>query len=294
MENKRTKILVSLAALSIGVIGLVIFLQPITIETDTQEIASQEENLLAQSAPPVLSNPKSSPQIRAAGAYLMTNGEPLYALGDKKVWPIASITKLMTAFVARQVIEPTEEIVIGKEAVAAFGDVGEFGVGEKFKADDLVKAMLISSSNDAAKALAMHYGEAEFVSEMNKVTREIGMSNTNFVDSAGLSPRNLSTANDIGILVRAIWASDPEIFAITRLPTTTIVDIDKGRSRKLYNTNIFAGRRDFLGGKTGQIPDSEGNLVSIFQVPLKSSPVIIVILGAEDRFKETEKILKEL
>lgn len=233
-------------------------------------------------------------EVNAAGAYLMGSNEPLYAFRSQKQWPIASVTKLMTALVAKKLMTETETITMSEEAIAAFGEVGDFKAGEKFKASDLIQAMLLVSSNDAAKALADHYGKESFVTEMNRLATEIGMTNTIFVDATGLSARNLSTSDDLSKLVRFIWSEDPGIFAITRLPYANIRDIDNSRSRKLDNINLFAGRSNFLGGKTGHLPDSNGNLVSIFTLPDKSSPVIIVVLGAEDRFKETEKILVKL
>jgi len=233
-------------------------------------------------------------KVSAAGAYLMGSNEPLYAFRSQKQWPIASVTKLMTTFVARRLMTEMETITMDEEAIAAYGEAGDFKTGEKFRASDLVQAMLLVSSNDAAKALADHYGKEAFVAEMNRLAADIGMTNTIFVDAAGLSARNLSTSDDLSRLVRFIWSEDPGIFAITRLPYANIHDIDNGRSRKLDNINLFAGRSNFLGGKTGHLPDSNGNLVSIFNLPDKSSPVIIVVLGAEDRFKETEKILSKL
>ena len=233
-------------------------------------------------------------KVSAAGAYLMDSNEPLYAFRSQKQWPIASVTKLMTTFVSRKLMTETETITMSEEAIAAYGEAGDFKIGERFRVSDLVQAMLLVSSNDAAKALADHYGEEAFVAEMNQAAAGIGMTDTIFADATGLSARNLSTSDDLSKLVRFIWSEDPEIFIITRLRQTRIVDIDGGLSRELDNINFFAGRSNFLGGKTGQIPDSNGNLVSIFNLPDKSSPVIIVVLGAEDRFKETEKILSKL
>ena len=262
-----------------------------------KNVSSGETTSLTEyNSPSEIPDKKDNGQIKvsAAGAYLMNSNEPLYAFRNQKQWPIASVTKLMTTLVTRKLMAETETITMDEEAIAAFGEAGDFKVGEKFKASDLVQAMLLVSSNDAAKALANHYGKEEFVAEMNRLATDIGMTNTVFVDATGLSARNLSTSDDLSKLVRFIWSEDPGIFTITRLPYANIHDIDGGRGRRLDNINLFAGRSNFLGGKTGHLPDSNGNLVSIFNLPDKSSPVIIVVLGAEDRFKETEKILSKL
>lgn len=233
-------------------------------------------------------------RVNAAGAYLINSNEPLYSSRSGKQWPIASVTKLMSALVAKKFIAEEETVTMTEDAVAATGIAGDFKTGEKFKAGDLIQAMLIASSNDAAQALAYHYGEEAFIAKMNQLAGDLEMANTVFADATGLSAGNLSTPDDLSKLVRFIWNEDPGIFAVTRLRSIDLLDINTTRSRKLNNINLFAGRPNFLGGKTGQIPDSSGNLVSIFTLPDKSSPVIIVVLGAEDRFKETEKILIKL
>ena len=262
------------------------------------EEASSDEAILSTFSTPGNEIPAktTNDQIKvvAAGVYLVSTNEPLYAFRSQKQWPVASLTKLMSSLTARKLIAEGEIITIDEEAAAAYGEAGDFKAGEKFASRDLVQAMLVASSNDAATALANHYGEKEFVAKMNELAANAGMTNTIFVDAAGLSPRNLSTPDDLSKLVRFIWNEDPGIFTITRLPYANIHDIDSGRSRKLTNINLFAGRTNFLGGKTGQIPDSNGNLISIFNLPDKSSPVVVIVLGAEDRFKETEKILIKL
>ncbi len=262
------------------------------VEGITSQVISSVESVSNSGIPAAETD--SQIKVSAAGAYLMNAADPLYAFRNQKQWPIASVTKLMTSFVARRLMTSTEIITIGEGAVAAPGEAGDFKAGEKFKSEDLIRAMLVSSSNDAAMALANHYGEEAFVAAMNQLAADIGMKDTAFVDAAGLSVRNLSTPDDLSRLVRSIWTEDPAIFTITRLPRTSIVDIDNGQSRKLVSTNLFAGQNNFLGGKTGQIPNSDGNLVSIFSLSSQPSPVIIVVLGAQDRFKETEKILTKL
>ncbi len=62
----------------------------------------------------------------------------------------------------------------------------------------------------------------------------------------------------------------------------------------MNNINVFAGTDEFLGGKTGSTPEAEGNLISIFEVSRGASPVIIIVLGTDDRFGETENILMNL
>lgn len=293
MKGREIKLAILIVVLLL-LVGAIFYFSNSSLVKKDRGAPDTASSVTATSTPPPLPAAETRPPLRAAGAYLITSGESLYAVGEEKSWPIASITKLMTAFTARRLIPAEEIVTINDEAVATSGNVGDFKAGERFESSDLVRAMLVASSNDAAKALALHYGEAEFTAQMNLTAKEMGMDNTNFVETTGLSPQNLSTVNDLNMLVAAIWRTDPDIFIITRLPTTTLVDIDTGRSRKLVSTIAFAGRSDFLGGKTGQLPEANGNLVSIFSLPDKSSPVVVIVLGAQDRFRETEKILAKL
>jgi len=174
------------------------------------------------------------------------------------------------------------------------GDSGNLGAGEILRADDLIKAMMLVSSNDAAAALAIHYGEEAFVEEMNKTAIELGMTDTSFVDPTGLSVQNLSSVEDVRRLTAYIWERQPYIFEITQNESGVVYDRARGSSRRFSSINEFSGRSDFLGGKTGTIPEAEGNLVSIFRLSNREETVIIVVLGTEDRFEETDKILSEL
>ncbi len=237
---------------------------------------------------PVASEPK--PAV-AAGAYLMS-GQQLSGWKVDKRWPIASITKLLSAYVAETLMDPNQAVVMSQRAIDTVGDSGEFKLGELFLVRDLVKAMLVVSSNDAASALAQNYGEDRFVAEMNAVAQAAGMNDSYFVEPTGLSVQNQSTVEDLVKLVRYIWSENEEFFRITRQSTDLIVDTNTGVARQLININQFSGRSDFLGGKTGTLPEADSNLVSIFRVSGFSEPVVVIVLGSKERFAETQKILQ--
>jgi len=234
--------------------------------------------------------------LSAAGAYTI-GGQELYSFRADKRWPIASITKLMTALTADRLYlteKPYETILITEEMINTEGNSGGLKVGEKIRADDLIKAMMLVSSNDAAAALAIHYGEDAFVSEMNRIAVELGMTGTSFVDPTGLSVQNLSTVEDIRRLAKFIWEEESYIFEITQNQSGVITDLLSGSRWRLESINEFSGRSNFLGGKTGSIPEAEGNLVSIFYDAERGEELIIIVLGTGDRFGETENILNNL
>jgi len=281
------------------ILGVVIILFIVLFrETDSSYVAqvvtepTEEEVVEQNTFSPIV----QEVTVSAAGAYTM-GGQELYNFRADKRWPIASVTKLMTALAADRLYlseKPYELIPITEEMVLTEGNSGGLKAGEVMVADDLIKAMMLVSSNDAAAALAIHYGEDAFVDEMNRIAIELGMVNTKLVDPTGLSVQNLSTVEDLRRLVKFIWEEESYIFEITQREGGVITDRAKGSSWRLESINEFSGRSDFLGGKTGSIPEAEGNLVSIFEVSERGEQVIIIVLGTEDRFLETENILNNL
>lgn len=282
------------------ILGVIVVLSvAIFRETDSRYVSLVEEPVEED----IIDLPSATPiievlNISAAGAYAL-DGSELYSLRADKRWPIASITKLMTAVTADKLylsgeVDEYELITITEEMIMTEGTSGDFQVGEIFRADDLVIAMMLVSSNDAAAALAIHYGEDAFVDEMNKFAAGLGMIDTNLADPTGLSVQNLSTVEDLRRLAKFVFEEQPYIFDVSRRQSDFIVDRVRGTRKNLNNINTFAGADGFLGGKTGSTPEAEGNLISIFEVSEGASPVIIIVLGTDDRFGETEKILMNL
>lgn len=213
---------------------------------------------------------------------------PVFELNPDKRWPIASLTKLMASVVAAEKIGVDEKAAISKQAVASDGLNGNFKTGEIFTVADLIKAMMTVSSNDAAAATAEMVGEKEFVDEMQKKTAEMKMFNTTFLEPTGLSFVNQSTVSDISKLMAYIYFKQPKILEISRQKETEIMELNSNRKRKISNINHFAGAPDFLGGKTGYIEEARRNMTAVFDIG--GQPILTVVFGANDAFKETEKL----
>jgi D-alanyl-D-alanine endopeptidase (penicillin-binding protein 7) len=215
---------------------------------------------------------------------------PLYASGERERWPLASITKLVSALVARDMFDAETLIGITREAVETPGTSGFFKEGEIFTTHDLIKAALGISSNDAAEALARGAGYNTFIEAMQKKAEHIGMVRTSFFDPTGLSSLNLSTAEDLEKLTSYILKEAPDLFLITRTPNIFITEQTTGKGRLIQNNNLFAGEPWFVGGKTGYTDDAQGNLLSI--VSYGNRRFMVVILGSTDRYEETKKTLE--
>lgn len=224
--------------------------------------------------------------VQAALVEDLDTGTDLFDLKSDARWPIASVTKLMTVITALENVGRDKHIPISEKAFNTEGESGKFKIGEIYKAHDLIKAALVVSSNDAAQAIADFYGESNFISAMMEKARALEMSQTNFSEVTGLSFLNQSTARDLEKLVKYILKTHPDIFDITKQREVVITDVNNGNGRTLANINSFAGRPDFLGGKTGFIDAAGKNQISIFQY--QGHRILIIVFGAEIRFEQTE------
>jgi D-alanyl-D-alanine carboxypeptidase len=227
--------------------------------------------------------------IRAGIVIDLTSGEEIFSVNKLKRWPLASVSKLMSSIVAFENMELDEKVTISENAVATEGVSGGFQAGDVYTVEDLVYSMMVVSSNDAAIALREAMSDNRFVELMNAKAEEIGMISTYFNEPSGLSILNQSTASDIGLMIEYAWVNHPELFSISSGKKVVIKELNSGLRKTLTNINALSSRRDFIGGKTGYTEDSSENLAAVFSLGGKS--VAVIILGAEDRANEAEKII---
>ncbi|MBI4094464.1 MAG: D-alanyl-D-alanine carboxypeptidase, partial [Candidatus Liptonbacteria bacterium] len=233
------------------------------------------------------------PALRAARALAadLETGEIYYAQETGRRWPLASLTKLMTASLARSAFAPGDAISLLEDDFPPDGvhETSVLRAGERYRAEDLITAMLLTSSNEAAEAFARAYGRDAFIAAMNSRAGEWGLHATHFADPTGLHAANQSTPEDILALAARIRRDDPDIFRITREENAVVRELGAGTEKILRNLNLFAGGSRFLGGKTGYTDEASGNLLSLFEY--HGRPIGIVVLGTDDRFGETELFL---
>ena len=150
-------------------------------------------------------------EVRSSSALVVDvkTGKTLYQKNATKVRPIASLTKLMTALVvldARQNLNQTLTIDQNdRDNIKHTYSRVRFGT--KVSRRDALHLALMSSENRMASALARHYpgGRSAFIRAMNNKARQLGMRNSRFYDSTGLSTRNVSTARDLAKLITAAY-----------------------------------------------------------------------------------------
>lgn len=220
--------------------------------------------------------------------------------------PLASLSKMMTFLLAIEAIENKEVkandiIEIDKSIASVRGSSYHLKVGEKVPLIELMKGLMIVSGNDAAVAIARHVGKTDkdFVIRMNKKAKEIGMSNTNFVNPNGLpiydlsQPKNppkenISTARDIAILAKYMFDNyEKQVVSITDMANYSYPE--RGFSKN--NTNALLGILPNVDGiKTGYTGNAGYCLAFSMKVDKdnyneKEHRIIGVVLGTNHKDK---------
>lgn len=221
----------------------------------------------------------------------LNTGEIIMIKNQNNKYPIASVSKLMTALVTKEVGKETDIATVSSRALSTYGENGNFKKGEKIKTTDLLYPLLLESSNDAASVLAEHYGGNTFIQKMNAVAQELKMSSTSFGDPSGLSIKNQSTVGDIFKLTGYIRQNKQDILNITTKRSYT------NKKHTWFSTNQFLHEDGYIGGKSGYTDPAKQTVVSTFSLPLGQNgtrPIAIVLLQSKDRQKDVLTIVKYL
>lgn len=221
----------------------------------------------------------------------LLNNSILLSKNINKSYPIASTTKLMTAVVSLENIETNQLITLTDQMLLPLGQSPVLYSGLKISAENLLKATLIQSSNDAPEALAVFLGKQNFINLMNKKAKELGMENTVYYDVHGLNKNNASTTSDLSKLISYIYKNHPKILEITKNNDFWLPD-QNNSLLKFRNVNNFYYLPDFIGGKTGYLPEAKQTFASVFKINQK--PVAIVLLYSDNRMADTFSILNQL
>ncbi len=197
------------------------------------------------------------PEIAAPCGVLMEKetGEILYQKNAHTAMAPASVTKVMTLLIVMEALDAgkismDDMVTVSPNAASMGGSQVYLEPGEQMSMDDMLKATVIASGNDAATALAEHVaGSAEgFVSLMNERAKELGMNDTVFKNCTGLDvDGHVTSAYDIALMSRALIEHD-EI----KKYTTVWMDSLRDGAFQLANTNkLIRSYNGITGLKTG-------------------------------------------
>jgi D-alanyl-D-alanine endopeptidase (penicillin-binding protein 7) len=208
---------------------------------------------------------------------------PVYAKAPNEVTPIASLTKLMTAMVTLDAQLPLDEpIAVDFDDFDYLkGTRSRLRAGAELPRREMLRLALMSSENRAASSLARHYpgGAGAFVAAMNAKAAALGMTHTRFLDPTGLSAHNVSTANDLAVLVAAA-AEYPLIREFSTTQSHVVEVQPTGQVLGFNNTNrlVKSGDWDIQLSKTGYIREAGKCLVMM--TTIASRPFVIVLLDS--------------
>lgn len=251
------------------------------VATDTPVVvhgAPRSYVVVASTTLVVEGNDVPATSARAYAVADLGSGQLLLGKHMDTAYPVASVTKLMTALVA------------GTHA-ASLGELAEAPNGERYMIGDLFYPLLLHSDNAVAVSLATHVGMNDFLEAMNSVAERLGMRNTSFRDASGLSPRNRSTPNDLVLLAQHLFFEHRYLLDMSSDWGAVITSMD-GVRWNIENKNKFAPDPTFVGGKLGYTDEAGQTSLAVFIEPVGGEPhaIAIIVLDSHDWKQDTRTL----
>lgn len=230
--------------------------------------------------------------------YDVKNASPILIKNPNNTLKIASLTKILTAITAIENFDIEKEVISVPEKLNGLEEEYRiFSTNDKINAKDLIYAMLIASSNEAALLLKNHFEKKyniDFISLINKTAKKIGLYNTYISNPVGYdSPPN--TSNIFDLLTLALYAKNFDIFKDSAQKKSVKI---KGtlqnyylRSTNEYFISHIENNKDFkiLLVKTGTSQEAKENL--IMYLKYKEKEIILIILNSKERINDYNKLI---
>ena len=238
------------------------------------------------SAAPLLDAPPIALSCAAAILVEPESGQVLFEQNADVARPVASVTKVMTILLALEALAEgrvslEDEFVVSEAAAGMGGSQVLLDVGEVQPFSVLLKSTIVGSANDASVAIAeaLYGSETVFVERMNERARQLGMTNTNFVNCTGLPAEGQqTTAWDVAVMTIAML-QHPQYFEFSGVWLDE-VDHGDGRITQLTNTNKLVRLYEGCdGGKTGSTTEA-GYCISA-TAKRGDMRLVAVVLGAD-------------
>ncbi len=229
-----------------------------------------------------------------AKAYLIGNiqtGQIYAEYNSRLPLPIASMSKLLTAYVGVETMTPTTTITISKENTEVYPDQSNLKEGEIFTYDEILYPLLLNSSNVAAEAIASTYGRVQFLELMSSYAWEIGLPTSYFSDPSGLSPQNRSSALGFFELAKYIFEKKRMLYDVTKIVEKDTATTTEHGSHEFKNIHPFVKDSRFIGGKTGRTPEAGDTMLTILSI--HEQPIAFIVLGSayEKRKADTDILI---
>ncbi len=264
------------------------------IEKDTAPAIFKFDNITYPPQPTYKIKKTAKPLSIGAISYVIGDvdtGEIIIEKNSESIFPIASVTKLMTALVSLETLDQNKTTKVSSRAANTLSSRGDLRSGENVLVSDLLYPLLLVSSNDAAEVLAEEGKRPDFMKKMNEFAKQISMEKTSFEDPSGLSSNNTSTAKDLFKLSNYLENNHSVVFDTTALTEYTAL------GKVWSNINAFSRNENFIGGKTGYTDRAKRTGVGIFSMSFENYEdrhIAIVLLRTDDRTKDIYTILNYL
>jgi D-alanyl-D-alanine carboxypeptidase len=251
--------------------------------------------------------------LSAKGILVMDaeTGRMIFSKNPEEIFPLASITKLMSLVIFIESKTDLEKIITVEEN--DYADLQRYVgtedavahvpllAGDEIKVKDAVYSGIVHSANNAVKIFARATGmsDEEFVGKMNEKARELNLSNTYFTEPTGLDTANVSTAYDVSLLADYAF-KNPFIRGVTMTRKYDFSTINTKKYKQVLNTNWLldmfnADYYQIIGGKTGYLGEIGYNVAAKAR-DWRGKEMIVVVLGAETnekRFSEAKNLIIE-
>lgn len=231
--------------------------------------------------------------------YDIRDDKVLFARNEDERMALASLTKLMSAIIVKEAVDPEEVVYITPDAIELEGDNGLL-VNEAWHAHDLLALTLVASSNDGTRAFRNHIQntqENDLVDLMNQKAKELGLTNTYFINESGLDVNEkisggYGSASDVVKLLTYAYKNHTEVLKQTKEEELVLSSLNYGE-HVVENTNKVAGNIPSLViSKTGFTDIAGGNLAVVFEKEPRH-PIAVVVLGStiDNRFSDVEQLV---
>lgn len=226
----------------------------------------------------------------------MTSKQMLYSKEPFKELQPASLTKVMTVLLAIEHGKLNQPITITREMTKVEPTIAGYRRGDVIILEDLIKAAMIKSDNDAAKAIAISIGGSEehFVEMMNAKAKKIGMNHTHFMNPCGYDDKkHYSTPQDL-LKMTEYAIKNKKFNDISRLNEHTYYSLNKHRKFYAYTHNRLLNRYQYaVGVKTGYTAKAGPCLIA--RAKKDGKDCVIVMMNAKgDRWKTAKNIFEQV
>ncbi|QQS23389.1 serine hydrolase [bacterium] len=237
------------------------------------------------------------PEVKAKSymAVDLANDEIIYSRRADSPLLVASLTKLMTAWIVLNYGDMSDRYTVLKEDATAFSPALKLVPGDKVLVSDLFNAMLIGSANDAAAALSRYIEKKQpqsFIELMNQESKKLNMKDTRFSNPNGFdSETNYSSSNDLRILATKLL--EKSAFDATNRATGYTFSGEIKTDYQINATNILLKQySDLRAIKTGFTEEAQGSMINILRH--NNQNYLLIVIGSPDRESDTLILRKKV